>query len=67
MSGLVKLGQLPAGPEFLGEDKVAGAGTRHRTPRRSRSLGSSGVRFFVTAELCERSETGQVCPCYIYS
>ena len=39
MSGLVKLGQLPAGPEFLGEDKVAGAGTRHRTPRRSRSLG----------------------------
>ena len=45
MSGLVE-GQLPAGPEFLGEDKVAGAGTRHRTPRRSRSLGSSDVRFF---------------------
>ena len=67
MSGLVKLGQLPAGPEFLGEDKVAGAGTRHRTPRRSRSLGSSGVRFFCESRVVRGSQTGQVCPCYIYS
>ena len=43
MSELVK-GQLPAGPEFLGGGTVAGVGTRHRTPRRSRSLGS-GVRL----------------------
>ena len=33
------MGRLPADPGFLGEGKVAGVGTRHRTLRRSRNLG----------------------------
>ena len=35
---MAELMRLPAGPGFLGEGKVAGVDTRHRTPRRSRSL-----------------------------